>query len=178
MEPTENKTPSGYGKKPLWQWILIYVVIGAIIYGVGYYFLAGKKGSNNYNTTVAPSEVPSVTSEAMSPSKMTVTLMDENNSGESGTATIEEKDGKVEVAVALTGFPTDGVPQPAHIHVGECPGVGEVKYPLTDIVNGKSVTAVPVTLDELKNQLPLAINVHQSKADISTYVSCGELPIQ
>lgn len=35
----------GYGKRPLWQWILIYVVIGAIVYGLIYYFfLAGKGG--------------------------------------------------------------------------------------------------------------------------------------
>lgn len=28
----------GYGKRPLWQWILIYVVIGAIAYSLIYYF--------------------------------------------------------------------------------------------------------------------------------------------
>lgn len=33
----------GYGKRPLWQWILIYVVIGAIVYfGIYYFFLRGK----------------------------------------------------------------------------------------------------------------------------------------
>lgn len=31
---------SGYGKRPMWQWILLYVIIGGILYyGVYYYFL-------------------------------------------------------------------------------------------------------------------------------------------
>lgn len=37
----------GYGKRPLWQWIVIYAVIGAIIYGLVYYFILAKPGSSN-----------------------------------------------------------------------------------------------------------------------------------
>lgn len=51
---TETPTPEknygkGYGKRPLWQWILIYVVIGAIVYAGVYYFVFAKKGNNTYN---------------------------------------------------------------------------------------------------------------------------------
>lgn len=28
----------GYGKRPLWQWAVIYLVIAAIVYGLVYYF--------------------------------------------------------------------------------------------------------------------------------------------
>lgn len=28
-----------YGKRPLWQWILIYVIVGLIVYGVIYYLV-------------------------------------------------------------------------------------------------------------------------------------------
>lgn len=38
---------NGYGKRPLWQWILIYVVIGGIIYAGIYYFFLAKKGGYN-----------------------------------------------------------------------------------------------------------------------------------
>jgi hypothetical protein len=33
-----------YGKRPLWQWILIYVVVGGIIYFAIYYFFLSKHG--------------------------------------------------------------------------------------------------------------------------------------
>ncbi|MFI5265305.1 MAG: cupredoxin family copper-binding protein [Candidatus Levyibacteriota bacterium] len=50
----ENKS-SGYGKRPLWQWVLIYVVIGLIVYGLIYYFVFAKKGGYSYTSPQAPS---------------------------------------------------------------------------------------------------------------------------
>jgi hypothetical protein len=38
----------GYGKRPLWQWILIYAVIAVILYGLFYYFFIAKGGSGGY----------------------------------------------------------------------------------------------------------------------------------
>lgn len=40
---------NGYGKRPLWQWVVIYLVIGGIIYAGIYYFFLAKKGGYNYN---------------------------------------------------------------------------------------------------------------------------------
>lgn len=40
---------AAYGKRPLWQWILLYVVLGAVVYGVVYYFVFAKKDSPIYN---------------------------------------------------------------------------------------------------------------------------------
>lgn len=34
----------GYGKRPLWQWVVIYLIVGAIIYGLFYYFVLAKRG--------------------------------------------------------------------------------------------------------------------------------------
>lgn len=28
----------GYGKRPLWQWAVIYLVIAVVLYGLAYYF--------------------------------------------------------------------------------------------------------------------------------------------
>jgi hypothetical protein len=109
--------------------------------------------------------------------KSTVTLSEENGSGETGTATLEEVNGKVQVTVALSGYPTDGTPQPAHLHVGACPGVGAVKYPLTPIVGGASVTMLDVSLSDLKAQLPLALNVHKSAKEAGVYTACGALAL-
>jgi plastocyanin len=67
----------GYGKRPLWQWIALYIVIGVVIYGVVYYFVLAKngKGYSNNSTTVpsyttpttmqsAPSQAPSSAAQA------------------------------------------------------------------------------------------------------------------
>lgn len=34
----------GYGKRPLWQWVVIYLIIGGIVYGLVYYFVFARKG--------------------------------------------------------------------------------------------------------------------------------------
>ncbi len=165
-----------YTKRPTWQWIVIYLVIGAILYGLFYYFFLAKKNTNPYKTPTptytSPTPAPS---EAMMKGEMKVTLSEVNQSGQSGTATLKEENGKTTVTVELVGFVKD-VAQPAHIHIGSCPGVGAVKYPLTNVVNGKSSTTISPTLKDLKAQLPLAINVHKSAAEISSYTACGELP--
>jgi len=47
---------SGYGKRPLWQWVVLYLVVGAIVYGLIYYFVLAKKGGGyNYNSSSTPS---------------------------------------------------------------------------------------------------------------------------
>ncbi|MBI4185474.1 hypothetical protein HY524_00295 [Candidatus Berkelbacteria bacterium] len=39
---------AGYGKRPMWQWILIYVIVGGILYyGVYYFFLRGNSGDGS-----------------------------------------------------------------------------------------------------------------------------------
>lgn len=48
----------GYGKRPLWQWIVMYVVVGGIIYYGIYYFAIAKKGGNTSNTNTTTSSSP------------------------------------------------------------------------------------------------------------------------
>ena len=106
--------------------------------------------------------------------KITVELTEENDSGESGKARLVEENNQVTVTISIDDSPED-VSQPAHIHLGSCPEVGGVKYPLTNILNGESITTVDVTLDQLKSELPLAINIHKSVDEASVYVSCGNI---
>ncbi|MBI3384691.1 hypothetical protein HY030_00680 [Candidatus Gottesmanbacteria bacterium] len=47
----EETKKNSYGKRPLWQWVLIYIVIGAVVYGVVYYFFFANKGGYNYSGT-------------------------------------------------------------------------------------------------------------------------------
>jgi flagellar basal body-associated protein FliL len=41
-----RKSPKGYGKRPLWQWILIYIVVAVVVYGL-IYLLFIKGGSTS-----------------------------------------------------------------------------------------------------------------------------------
>lgn len=108
-----------------------------------------------------------------------ITLMEQNNSGQSGTATftIDEDNDTLTVEINLSGG--SSVPQPAHIHIGTCDNLDPKPfYPLTSVVNGKSVTVITeadiANLDyEVSNQF--AINVHKSAAEASVYVACGDI---
>lgn len=146
--------------------VLVIVVIGYLLF--------------NRQTEPIPQPEITITPQTASPSAaisgVTVTLSEQNASGESGIATLVEVDGQAVVILALTGAPEDVV-QPAHIHVGSCPDVGAVKYPLTFPVNGRSKTTLDVSLDQLRLEMPLAINVHKSAQEASVYVSCSNLSL-
>jgi len=45
-----KRKKGGYSKRPLWQWVVIYLVVGAIVYGVIYYFVFAKGGGYNNST--------------------------------------------------------------------------------------------------------------------------------
>jgi hypothetical protein len=106
---------------------------------------------------------------------MTVKMAAQNKSGETGTAklTAEGAD-KTRVEISLKGGPK-GVDQPAHIHEGSCAKLDpKPKQGLENVVDGKSSTVVPMSIGDLSKG-GLAINVHKSKEDIKTYVSCGDI---
>lgn len=170
MEETAQPTANGgYNKRPLWQWIVIYVILGAIVYAGVYYFFLNK--NNGYkNKSSMEYSTPSL-SAAMN-KETAVILKPVNDSNEAGTAVFTEENGQTKVTINLTGYTKD-IEQPAHIHIGDCPGVGAVKYPLTSILNGESITTIAVALEQLKKELPLAINVHKSANEVSVYTSCG-----
>jgi hypothetical protein len=105
---------------------------------------------------------------------VTVRLAQQNKSGESGSARLTPADGKTKVVINLKGAPK-GVPQPAHIHEGSCAKLDpKPKYPLQNVVDGKSTSEVPVSVDTLMAG-NMAINVHKSAEDAKTYVACGDI---
>lgn len=48
MEEQKSQKPEkpgkGYGKRPLWQWVLLYVVIAIVVYGLVYLLFIRKSG--------------------------------------------------------------------------------------------------------------------------------------
>ena len=80
------------------------------------------------------------------------------------------------------------VPHPAHIHAGQCPGIGDVVAPLNDVTvvgNDAQGAESHVHVDYSLSTVPLAladilaadhaINVHQSADDMGTYIACGNI---
>jgi hypothetical protein len=108
---------------------------------------------------------------------LTIPLNNQNESGENGTATLSEENGKLKVSITISGAPA-GLPQPAHIHKGECLDPSDVVYPLTTVLNGKSETQLDISLRTLLSQLPLVVNVHKSPAEATVYVACGNITLQ
>jgi hypothetical protein len=69
-----------------------------------------------------------------------------------------------------------GASQPAHIHVGPCPGVGAVEFPLTNVANGKSETVVNASWEQLQAS-PHSVNIHRSPTEVAIYTACVNLPV-
>ncbi len=90
------------------------------------------------------------------------------------TATLTAQGAKTEVVLTIKPAAA-GVSQPVHIHEGACPGVGAVKFPLTNIVDGKSTTVVDAQLKDLLTGT-YSINAHESTANAGKYVACGGIP--
>lgn len=48
-ETPENQTPApqksgGYGKRPMWQWVLLYLIVGGILYYIAYLLFFAHTG--------------------------------------------------------------------------------------------------------------------------------------
>jgi hypothetical protein len=108
------------------------------------------------------------------PSTLTLKLHAENRRGETGTATLTQVSGGVNVVVRMVGAGTGA--QPIHIHEGTCGNLNPApKYPLHDVVNGGSATTVPgITLAGLLKGT-YAINVHDARNDLKTYIACANI---
>ena len=55
MEPENQpnpKPPAKYGKRPMWQWIVLYVVLAIIVYAIVYltFFHSSSTGSGTTGT--------------------------------------------------------------------------------------------------------------------------------
>jgi len=115
------------------------------------------------------------TARAATHPDVTVRMMSQSHSGEQGTATLTDLNGRTRVVIHLLHENTTGN-QPAHIHAGTCAKSNPApKYPLKNVVLGDSNTIVDVPITSLLGGR-FAINVHESAKDLNRYVSCGNIP--
>ena len=119
----------------------------------------------------------------------TLQLTPSRDSGVSGTATLTDTGGGVQVTLNVQGIPTaDGTEHLAHIHSGatcadDRAGMGgPVEFPLNSVFaqggTGTSTTVIPnVTLATLSDGTPRYVNVHaeMTGSDVPPGVSCADL---
>jgi hypothetical protein len=109
-------------------------------------------------------------------SEVKVTISPQQESVQSGVATLQAMGNKTQVVVKVTPGQSGDDPQPAHIHFGKCePNLGTVRYPLTDVAGGESLTLVDATLESLRDGNG-TINIHESYPSIKKYTACGDIP--
>lgn len=103
----------------------------------------------------------------------TIQFVTLNDSGVSGTVAFRNVSGRTEVTIDVE--PGDHPDMPAHIHPGTCENLTpQPKFPLENVRDGRSVTVVPATIDELFAG-DLAVNVHKSNDDLATYTACVDI---
>jgi hypothetical protein len=136
-----------------------------------YYLLVGPRGFFPYQVNVE--KRPEVQTDA-NVTEVIFAIDEQNDSGEKGFVTFTQWNGAVRVDLALQGAPT-GLVQPAHIHKGTCAKLGDIVMPLLSSLDGQSTTELTTSMDKLSVQLPLAVNVHMSDADMKTSVACVDL---
>lgn len=107
-----------------------------------------------------------------SPTRLTLrTLSDSGVTGAVTLSAISTARTLVSVEVEPAGHPD----MPAHIHPGTCDElVPQPRYPLTNVVDGRSVTEVSASLEELLAG-DVALNLHASNAEMEVYTACVEL---
>ena len=108
-------------------------------------------------------------------SSVSISLHAQNGSNENGRATLTQHGADIVVTISVTNG--TATPQPAHIHQGTCAKLNPApRYPLSNVVNGRSMTTLKsMTLASLETG-GFAINIHKSAADLPHYVSCGDIP--
>jgi hypothetical protein len=106
--------------------------------------------------------------------ELTLELVEQNGSGQSGTATLTPAgEGSTRVVVELESPPEE--PQPAHVHSGTCDDIGDVFAPLQSLTEGESESMVMLSLDELQ-QGNLIVHAHKSEAELDVSVACAAIP--
>jgi hypothetical protein len=105
---------------------------------------------------------------------LSLELMEQNGSGQSGTATLTPVgDERTKIVMELSNPPA--VPQPAHVHPGPCGDLGDPVAALVNVVRGRSETTIPLSFAELRRG-DLVVHAHKSEREYSVSVACAPIP--
>ncbi len=105
----------------------------------------------------------------------TVRLEAQNKSGIDGTAMLKDNgNGTTTISIKLNNTRANSM-HPGHLHEGTCKGtIPTIRYPLEDVMDGKSETTVKAPLERLLSE-ELYINLHPSHEKLYPVITCGGL---
>jgi hypothetical protein len=150
---------------------LIIIAILAVIF-----FTGDDELATVINTPTPTGFITATTSPGAGGGPEEFDLEEQSNSNEEGTVSLTQTaDGKLKVVLEVDNAPSTA--QPAHFHNGTCENLGSIRYNLNSVVNGRSETTLNLTLVQLAAQLPLAVNVHSSAANMGTNVACADIDL-
>ncbi len=124
---------------------------------------------------------------AQGSNSQTLELTPSRDSGVSGTATLTEVGGQVQVQLNVQGLPEDGVEHINHIHTDatcaddRADQGGPVEFPLEDVVAqgnaGSGTTTLDTTLSELFDGTERYVNVHavNTGEGVPLGIACADL---
>jgi CHRD domain len=124
---------------------------------------------------------------AQGSNSQTLELTPSRDSGVSGTATLTEVGGQLQVQLNAQGLPEEGVEHIAHIHTDatcaddRADQGGPVEFPLEDVVAqgnaGSSTTTLDTTLSDLSDGTERYVNVHAENTGegVPPGVACADL---
>lgn len=124
---------------------------------------------------------------AQGSNSQTLELTPSRDSGVSGTATLTEVGGQLQVQLNVQGLPQDGVEHIAHIHTDatcaddRADQGGPVEFPLEDVVAqgnaGSSTATLDTTLSDLSDGTERYVNVHAENTGegVPPGVACADL---
>ena len=108
------------------------------------------------------------------PSELTIDLVEQNASGQSGTVTLTSQGDRTQIVIESFS-PFGREHQPAHVHRGTCANLDpEPAYPLPDLVDGVAGDTIDISLGELLEG-EYAVNVHRSAQQADVYTACADI---
>ena len=115
---------------------------------------------------------------------LTIAMVQQNNSGQDGTATLTESGDGVRIRVVVKRSTVEGS-QTSHVHDGRCDNVGAITaglQPISDKAEAPELDGDQIVFENTLTARKLSdlrdgnhvINIHDAR-DNSLYVSCGEI---
>lgn len=162
--------------------ILVFVLLVVLVVGMlGYMFYKQRQTAvtSREDTTLVGGQGAPVTQDTVSwegISTLGLPLIPLNESEVYGGVEIAVAAEETQITVTVTGETNTGKNYVANVRTGICPNPGEVKYALTAVTNGSSVTSLDEPISTISQELPLTVTVQES-AD-GAVLACGDFIAQ